>query len=116
MVTQRQLAGCSLTGRKTQSAIKSPWSEQGLKEVTQMQQINSIVALAVRSIKAGHAIQQRATLIDNIAINDYAVAMTAGSVFPPIVALMQSWLDPRSEIGSRITALQITGQGQEARP
>jgi len=34
----------------------------------------------------------------------------------PIVALMQSWVDPRSEIGSRITALQITGQGQEARP
>ena len=50
-----------------------------------MQQNSSIVALAVRSIKADHAIQQRATLIDGAVLNDYAAAMTAGSVFPPIV-------------------------------
>jgi hypothetical protein len=50
-----------------------------------MQQNSSIVALAVRSIKADHAIQQRATLIDGAVLNDYAEAMTAGSVFPPIV-------------------------------
>ena len=50
-----------------------------------MQQFNSIVALAVRSIKTDHAIQQRETLIDSAALNDYAAAMTAGSVFPPIV-------------------------------
>ncbi|HPB77059.1 MAG TPA: ParB/RepB/Spo0J family partition protein, partial [Chromatiaceae bacterium] len=39
----------------------------------------------MRSIKADHAIQQRETLIDGAVLNDYAEAMTAGSVFPPIV-------------------------------
>jgi len=50
-----------------------------------MPQNNSIVALAVRSIKTDHTIQQRETLIDGAVLSDYAEAMTAGSVFPPIV-------------------------------
>lgn len=45
---------------------------------------NSIISLPVRSIRLDQGIQQRAKILDNGTVIDYAEAMKAKNVFPPV--------------------------------